>query len=48
MNAYTYKSKEEFKWPEYDESVLIEEYFNLVIQINGKKRGLIKAKKKYR
>ena len=35
----------EFKWPEYDESVLVEEYFNLVIQVNGKKRGLIKTKK---
>ena len=37
--------REEFEWPKYDETVLVEDYFNLVIQINGKKRGLIKAKK---
>ena len=32
-------------WPEYDEEILIEDYVNLVVQINGKKRGLIKTKK---
>ncbi len=32
-------------WPEYDEKMLIEEYTNIVVQINGKKRGLIKTKK---
>ncbi len=32
-------------WPEYDEKMLIEEYANIVVQINGKKRGLIKTKK---
>ena len=35
----------DINWPEYDEEILIEEYANIVIQINGKKRGLIKTKK---
>jgi len=33
-----------FKWPEYDVSMLKEDNVNIVIQINGKKRGLIQAK----
>ena len=33
------------KWPEYNQALLEEEFINIVIQINGKKRGLIKAKK---
>ncbi len=33
-----------FKWPEYDKSMLEEEIVNIVIQINGKKRGLIQTK----
>ena len=33
-----------FKWPEYDVSMLKEETINIVIQINGKKRGLIQTK----
>ena len=33
------------KWPEFDLAQLEEEFINIVIQINGKKRGLIKAKK---
>ena len=32
-------------WPEYDERMLIEEFANIVVQVNGKKRGLIKTKK---
>ena len=32
-------------WPKYDDSILKEDYFKIVIQINGKKRGIIKAKK---
>mgnify|MGYP005739128281 FL=1 len=32
-----------FKWPEYDTSMLKEETINVVIQINGKKRGLIQT-----
>ncbi len=31
------------EWPKYDEKFLIEEYVNIVIQINGKKRGLLKT-----
>ena len=37
------KDKSEIKWPEINEQLLIEESINFVIQINGKKRGLIKA-----
>ena len=33
-----------FEWPEYDISMLKEETINIVIQINGKKRGLIQSK----
>ena len=33
-----------FNWSEYDQSMLKEETINIVIQINGKKRGLIKTK----
>ena len=29
------------KWPVYDEKIIIEDKINFVIQINGKKRGLI-------
>jgi leucyl-tRNA synthetase len=32
------------KWPRYDESILKENITNIVVQINGKKRGLIKTK----
>ena len=32
------------KWPEYDKRVLKENTVNIVIQINGKKRGLIESK----
>ena len=35
---------ENFKWPRYDVSMLKEDNINIVIQINGKKRGLIQAK----
>ena len=37
------KFDKEIKWPNHDEKYLIEEFSNIVIQINGKKRGLIKA-----
>ena len=33
-----------FKWPEYDVSMLKEDTINIVVQINGKKRGLIQTK----
>ena len=35
----------ELKWPIYDLSMSKEDKINIVIQINGKKRGLIKSKK---
>ena len=31
-------------WPDYDISMIREENINIVIQINGKKRGLIQTK----
>ena len=30
-----------FKWPDYDDKLTMEDKINLVVQINGKKRGLI-------
>ena len=33
------------KWPTYDEKIIEEEFVNIVVQINGRKRGLIKSKK---
>ena len=33
----------EIKWPKYDESKLKEDKVNIVIQFNGKKRGLIET-----
>ena len=32
-----------FSWSDYDKSLLKEDIINIVIQINGKKRGLIKT-----
>ena len=32
------------KWPKYDETILKENIINIVVQINGKKRGLVKTK----
>ena len=32
-------------WPEYDEKIFLDENTNIVVQINGKKRSLIAAKK---
>jgi len=37
--------EKDLKWPEFDQALLEEEFVNIVIQVNGKKRGLIKAKK---
>ena len=39
------KISDEFNWPGYDEKLLIENFVNIVVQINGKKRGLIKSNK---
>ena len=36
-------SAKNIKWPKYDETILIEKTTNIVIQINGKKRGLLKT-----
>ncbi len=36
---------EKFIWPTYEESLLEEDFVNIVIQINGKKRGLLKTSK---
>ena len=33
------------QWPEYDEKMLVENIITYVIQINGKKRGLIETKR---
>ena len=33
------------KWPSYDKIIIEEDFINIVVQINGKKRGLIKTKK---
>ena len=32
-------------WPNYDKSLIEDEIINFVIQINGKKKGILKAKK---
>jgi len=37
------KDTHKLKWPNVDKQLLIEENINFVVQINGKKRGLIKA-----
>ena len=39
------KIKENMHWPSYEEKYLEEDNVNIVIQINGKKRGLINTKK---
>ena len=35
----------EIKWPSIEKDLLLEENINYVIQINGKKRGLVVAKR---
>jgi leucyl-tRNA synthetase len=35
------KQEKEIIWPSYDESLILEEVIPFVIQINGRKRGLI-------
>ena len=39
------KINNEIQWPKYDESILKEDEINLVVQVNGKKRGLLKIKR---
>ena len=36
------------KWPDFSEELLKEEEFNIVIQVNGKKRAILLAKKRYK
>ena len=38
-------TRDNIKWPNYDKVIIEEDYVNIVVQINGKKRGLIKTKK---
>ena len=37
------KDKTKIEWPDVNKQLLIEENINFVVQVNGKKRGLIKA-----
>ena len=39
------KIKGEINWPTYEKKYLEEDHVNIIVQINGKKRGLIKTKK---
>ena len=41
LNLFNVKN---FDWPRYDDSILKEDIVNIVVQVNGKKRGLIKTK----
>ena len=36
---------QEKNWPSFDEKIIEENETNFVVQINGKKRGIIKAEK---
>ena len=36
---------ENYKWPEFDEKIIEESETNFVIQLNGKKRGIIRSNK---
>ncbi len=38
-------SDKEINWPKYDESLLQEDEINIVVQINGKKRGILNSSK---
>ena len=39
------KFKTNYFWPLYDKDMLIEENTNIVIQLNGKKRGIFEMKR---
>ena len=39
------KEKPQIKWPELEKKYLNKEMINLVVQFNGKKRGIIECKK---
>tara|TARA_Y100000389_G_C17403526_1_gene486740 strand:- start:551 stop:1447 length:897 start_codon:yes stop_codon:yes gene_type:complete len=36
-------SNEKTEWPKYDEELLVEEKINYVVQVNGRKRGLVQT-----
>ena len=40
-----YKKKFKIEWPSFNENILLEEKINFVIQVNGKKRGILKLKR---
>ena len=42
---YNFNEKNTNIWPEIDKEYLEEKFVNIVVQINGKKRNLIKCKK---
>ncbi|MFL2884234.1 MAG: leucine--tRNA ligase [Candidatus Pelagibacter sp.] len=37
--------KNDAEWPSFDERYLVEDFSNIVVQINGKKRGLLRTEK---
>ena len=45
MEALSQIDSEDNKWPLFDEKILIEKNVKFVIQVNGKKRGLIEVEK---
>ena len=45
MEALSQINSKNNEWPLYDEKILIEKNVKIVIQINGKKRGLIEVEK---
>ena len=40
-----YKKKIKIEWPSFNEDILLEEKINFVVQVNGKKRGILKLKR---
>lgn len=42
---YQNNFKIDHAWPSFDEKMIIEENVNFVVQINGKKRGLVQTSK---
>jgi leucyl-tRNA synthetase len=39
------KSDKKIEWPKFDEKLLEDDFSTIVVQINGKKRGILKLKK---
>ena len=40
-----YNEKFKMEWPSFNENILLEEKINFVVQVNGKKRGILKLKR---